>query len=263
MKDHAYPYAKTPEEKRLAARLEEKARTCEQQCYVTFTRFLDEAEEDCARRFLQATHPTNAMFYGGYPDAERKILLFLPDYLTEDDIPGSDDDPIAALRCVKSPTDTLSHRDYLGALMGLQIRRDCFGDILVGDHGADLLVLREIAPFLCLNFGRAGRKRLDVREIPLSGLIVPEPNITYLRDTVASMRLDAVCAALFRIPRAKAADAVRSGRVFVNGRNILRTDEETSPGDKITLRGMGRGEIDAVLGESRKGRIVLTLKRYQ
>lgn len=158
--------------------------------------------------------------------------------------------------------DTLTHRDYLGSLMGLGLRRDGIGDILVGEHGADIIVLRELAPFLKMHYGRAGRKRLEVSEIPLAALIVPEEKVSFIRDTVASMRLDAIVAAMFRLPRAKAADAVRAGRVFVNQRACERPDHPVAEHDRITLRGAGRGEVDGILGESRKGRIVVSLKRF-
>ena len=86
--------------------------------------------------------------------------------------------------------------------------------------------------------------------------------MTMLRDAVASMRLDAVTASLFRMSRAKAADAIRAGKVFVNQQECIHTDKEIAVHDRITLRGTGRGEIAEILGESKKGRVVLSLKRF-
>jgi RNA-binding protein YlmH len=249
----------TAEERILLTRILEKAETCREKCYVTSTRFLDLREASLAEQILHQSGEHHWKFLGGYADAERRVIVFLPDYLEELD---EEDCPITAIRCTKNKADVLTHRDYLGSLMGLQIKRDCIGDILLSDHGADIVVLKEIAPFLLMNYGKAGRKHLSTAEISLSQLILPVPKVTQIRDTVASLRLDAVCASLFRIPRTRAVEAIKSGRVFLNQRSCLQPDREIREGDKITLRGMGRGEVEEVLGESRKKRIVISLKKF-
>lgn len=252
--------AQTQEERLLLARVLEKADICRERCYPTYTRFFDLHEAELARRLLEAVGE-RGIFWGGYDGAERTVLAFLPDWMEE--IPQEGEDcPLAGIRCLRHKSDVLTHQDYLGSLMGLGVRRDGIGDILVGDHGADVVVTRELAPYLLMHYGRAGRKRLEVSEISLAALMVPEEKVSYIRDTVASMRLDAVTAAMFRLPRAKAADAVRAGRVFLNQMECLRPDREVTVHDRITLRGMGRGEVDGILGESKKGRIMISLKRF-
>ncbi len=252
--------ARTAEDRLLLAQVAEKADICRARGCLTGTKFLDLHEAELARRLLAAMGDRNGRLWGGHENAERQVLLFLPEWM--EDIPTDGADcPLAAIRCLRSKSDALTHRDYLGSLMGLGLQRDGIGDILVGDHGADIIVLRELVPFLLANYGRAGRKRISVQQIPLSRVVIPQEKVTWLRDTVASMRLDAVTAAMFRLSRAKAADAVRAGKVFVNQQECLRPDREVAEHDRITLRGMGRGEVDSILGESKKGRIALTMKR--
>ncbi|MGN1015027.1 MAG: RNA-binding protein [Butyricicoccus sp.] len=253
--------SQTGEERIMLTRVLDKAATCREKCYLTATRFLDLREAALAEQALRQMGERHWMFCGGYPDAERRVIVFLPDYmeeLTEED----EEFPITVIRCTKHKADALTHRDYLGSLMGLQIKRECIGDILVGEHGADLIVLKEIAPFLLTNYGKAGRKHLQTEEVPLKELRVPELEVKFIRDTVASLRLDAVCASLFRIPRTRAAESIRAGKVFLNQRPCTQPDKEIQLGDKITLRGMGRGEVDDILGESRKKRIVISLKKF-
>lgn len=252
--------AQTAEERLLLAQVAEKVEICQERNYPTCTKFLDLHETGLARKLLEAMGDRSGRFWGGHENAERQVLLFLPEWM--EDIPTKGEDcPLAAIRCIRSKGDTLTHRDYLGSLMGLGLQRNGIGDILVGDHGADIIVLRELVPFLLTNYGKAGRKHLSVEQIPLSRVIIPQETVTWLRDTVASMRLDAVTAAMFRLSRAKAADAVRAGKVFVNQQECLRPDREVAVHDRITLRGMGRGEVDSILGESKKDRIVITMKR--
>lgn len=253
--------AQSGEDRILLTHILEKADTCREKCYVTSSKFLDMREAALAEQALFRSGETRWVLCGGYEEAERRVIVFLPEYI-EELRPDDDEMPLTAIRCRKNKADELGHRDYLGSLMGLQIKRECIGDILVGEHGADIIVLKEIAPFLLLNYRKAGRKLVQTEEIPLSQVIVPIPEVKYIRDTVASLRLDAVCASLFRISRTKATDAVRSGRVFLNQRPCVQPDREVQEGDKITLRGMGRGEVDEVLGESRKKRIVISLKKF-
>ncbi len=251
--------AQDGEERLLLTRLFEKADTCRDKCYLTHTRFLDMREAAVAEQALIQSGERAWRFVGGYEQAERRLIAFLPDYMEELD---EEDVPITVIRCTKSKADTLSHRDYLGSLMGLQIKRECIGDILVGEHGADIVVLKEIAPFLLMNYGKAGRKHVQTEEIPLSQLYIPEPEIKMLRDTVASLRLDAVCSSLFRISRTKTVDYIRAGRVYLNNRPCLHPDKEVREKDRITIRGMGKGELDEILGESKKQRIVISLKKF-
>lgn len=251
--------AQSGEDRLLLTRIMEKADTCREKCYLTSTRFLDMREAAMAEQLLIQSGGGSWRFCGGYDDAERRTIIFLPDYMDE---PESEDLPITVIRCTKSRSDELSHRDYLGSLMGLQIKRECIGDILVGEHGADIIVLREIAPFLLMNYGKAGRKHIQTEEIPLTDIIIPTPEVKMLRDTVASLRLDSVCASLFRISRTKAVDHIRAGRVFLNNRPCVHPDKEIQEKDRITLRGMGKGELDEILGESRKKRIVISLKKF-
>lgn len=252
--------AKTQEERILLAQIAQKAETTAEKGYLNCTKFLDMHEHAMAVRLLPKLGG-RAQFWGGYGQAERQILFFLPDWM--DTLPEHGEDcPITVIRCLRHKGDNITHRDYLGSLMGLGLRRDGIGDILVGEHGADILVLKEIAPYLLTQCTKAGRKNLHVEEIPLNQLIVPEEKVSFIRDTVASMRLDAITASLFRLSRAKAADAIRAGKVFVNQQECLRPDKEIQEHDRITLRGTGRGEVDALLGESKKGRIVVSLKRF-
>lgn len=261
--DIIHALAQTSEERLLLTQIAEKADICRERCYLTSTRFLDLRESSLTQQLLTALGITNGLLCGGYDRAERQVLCFLPEWMQADTLADHEDNPLTAIRCSRHRGDSLTHRDYLGSLMGLGVRRDCIGDILVGEHGADVIVLREITPFLLMNYEKAGRKRLDVSEIPLAALIAPEEKVTFVRDTVASLRLDAVVASLFRLPRTKAADAVKAGKVFLNQQQCLRPDRDVAAHDRITLRGTGRGEVDDILGESKKGRVVVSLKRFE
>ena len=182
--------------------------------YMTATRFLDPHERALAEEAVRLSGAwSECVFFGGYTDAERVTALFFPDYLTPEQ--AAADAPVALLRAEKSPTDTLTHRDYLGALMGLQIERAMVGDILVHETGADIFVLREVADFLLLNFGRAGRRRITLSEVPLSDLRRAAADEVEGEGSVASLRLDSVAALIFGLSRSQAQEQISHGSVYL------------------------------------------------
>ncbi len=250
--------AQDEDDRLLLARLLDRLDASEN--YPTATRFLSPRERTLAEDAVRlAGAASRCAFFGGWEDAERTVALLFPDWMDAADAAAAA--PIALLRAEKSPADTLSHRDYLGSLMGLQIERAMVGDILVHDAGADLFVLREAAEFLLLHFDRVGRRRITLSEIPLSELRRAETAETSGEGSVASLRLDSVAALIFGLPRAQAQEAVAHGSVYLNGRVCLKPDHEIAAGDRLTLRGKGRARVESLGGMSRKGRQFLRFTR--
>ena len=152
--------AHSGDDKLLLAGLLDKEQTCEQRGYLTHTKFLDLKQRAlCTDAVRLAGATGHALFWGGYEDAERGIYLFYPDYMDAESAKLSA--PLALLRARKRREDTLTHRDYLGSLMGLQIDRSVVGDILVHEEGADIIVLEDMAEFIlhALPAGRAAADR--------------------------------------------------------------------------------------------------------
>ena len=222
------------------------------------TGFLSSAEQEAALRLLNAAGHPRHLFAGGFEDAERKVCALLPDWQEPEDW----EPPYTALRCRWTSGDKLTHRDFLGAIMGAGLDREKVGDILVGEGICDLLVFHELAPYLLNNLTGAGRTRLKVEEIPLTQLAPPVKSVKVIHDTVNSLRLDAVMASGFSLSRGKAAEAIASGHTEVNHRPCLKSDKPIAQGDVITCRGLGKCVVTEVGGVSKKGRTILTLERY-
>ena len=124
----------------------DKLEPCRERNYLTATRFLDMRERALVQQAMRmAGAERECVFWGGYPEAERTCAVFFPGYMTADDAVLEEHSPVALVRAQKHGADAISHRDYLGALMGLQIKREMIGDILVGDTGADIVVMRDMA----------------------------------------------------------------------------------------------------------------------
>ena len=136
------------------------------------------------------------------------------------------------------------------------------GDILVLEEKAQIVALKEAAPIILSQFDQAGRARLKLREIPLSGLSPAPVQVRLVKDTVAALRLDAVVSSGFSIARGKAADLISGGRVSVNHRECVKSDKPVAEGDILTCRGLGKCVLKTVGGQSRKGRIIIEIERY-
>lgn len=250
--------AQTPEDRLLLAKLWDKLNSGMRKNILTSTAFLSPRELQLAG-FLFGN---SVLSFGGYDDAERKMLIYLPDYLTEDDL-MADDSPVACMHATFYKTDTPSHRDFLGALIGSGISRDAIGDILVGDGYCDFLVTRSMVPWLLENFQNAGRTALKLSCIPLSQLTVPQQSFEEFSDTVASTRLDCVLASGFRISRSVATDYILQGKAYVDALVCEKPDRIVAEGAKLSIRGLGKIQLAHVGGTSKKGRIFLTIRRYQ
>lgn len=199
--------------------------------------------------------------FGGYPEAERQMLCYLPEYLSEDSL-MDEDSPVVCLRATFFNGDTLSHRDFLGALMGAGVARETVGDICVDKGSCDFFVSREVAPYLLSNFDSAGRTRLHLQQIPLTDANIPAPEIREIRDTLASIRLDAVIGSGFKIARGPASTYISAGKVAINGLPCTKSDKTVSPDDTISVRGLGKIKLAQVNGQTKKGRISVVIHHY-
>lgn len=251
--------AHTPEDRLLLAKLWDKIDAGLRRSIPANTCFLSPREIEMARYLfgdLEGLVP-----FGGYDGAERQMLCYLPDYLDEASL-YEDESPLVCLRSSFYEGETLSHRDFLGALMGIGINRETIGDICVSQGSCDFFATAEIAPYLLREFHSAGRVKLRLTKIPLSQVRVPEPAVTEIRDTLASLRLDNVISAGFRIGRSAAAQYVTAGKTAIDGLPCEKPDKTVAAGMKISVRGLGKIKLETVNGQTKKGRISVVIHRY-
>ncbi|MBQ5414619.1 MAG: RNA-binding protein [Firmicutes bacterium] len=244
------------EDQLLSAILRDKFRQCEKRSCHTWSGFLTPAEAAEAESVCRSLG-ADFVLEGGYEDAERRICVFRPKEFWDEP------EPLKVLRIsVPKGSPALSHRDYLGSLLGLGIERSVVGDILVREDGADAVVLSDMADYLAQNLTSVGRAAASCSVLDISELITGQQRTEDIRDTVASLRLDSICASAFRAARGKAQDAIRAGLVSVNGRQVLKPDTELSEGDRISLRGKWKAALKEVGGRTRKDRISVIITRW-
>ena len=247
------------EELLLQKRLVELSRIAYTREIVTFSEFLNLNELN-----ILHTTPKNMLLsqyktYGGYGLSERQMAAFLPDALYYDY-----QYPIQIIEI--SPVnrkfaEELSHRDYLGAVMNLGIERCKLGDILIEDGKAILFAKEELASYIMEHLTR-------IRHTTVKTSILPavedsyEPRYEELKGTVASVRLDTVLSLAYPLSRSKVTGLIEGARVFVNGKLVTSNGYRLKEGDILSVRKMGRIGYNGILSETKKGRYMVSIRKY-
>ena len=251
--------AQEPSDRLLLAKVLDQYEQSQRRNVPAATGFLSPREQAMAAALLNAAGVRSGYALdGGFAGAERKRLIFLPDWLEE---PTGEE--LCFLRAAFHGADSaLTHRDLLGSLMGLGVDRSRVGDILVGPHSADIAAAPSLRDFFLREWGQAGRVKLTVTEISREELTVPEVQTKTVRDTVASLRLDAVVGAAFSLSRGRASELIAAGRVSLDHAPCLKPDKPVAEGGVITARGLGRAKLAQVSGPTKKGRMAVVIERY-
>lgn len=239
----------------LLSDLEDKIRICKDKNIPVNTKFLDSHGQKLVSDFIRESKLKNCVFSDVTGNDERRICMIMPDYTCEFM-------PLKVIRAVKSKKDNLSHRDYLGSLMGLGIKREFIGDIYVNEYGADIVVLNEIADYLMMEYKKAGRKQLELQFINFSEIEISDSNIKTLNITVSSMRLDCVVSGAFNLSRNKVMPLIESGMISINNIECLKKDKEVSEKDTIRIRRLGKIKIEKIIGKSRKDKYILEISKF-
>ncbi len=252
----------------LISRIADKKNQAEDNLMITNTFFLSAEERSDVMNSFRSTAEIKTFYFGGYDDAERAVAMFVPDFYNISDITAfmkdnPDDNPLSLLEIKKDRFSDLSHRDYLGAIMGLGIKREMIGDIITTEEGCYVFCINSIAKYICENLTKAGRGTLKIEII--SNEMLPEKNDNFdeIFLSLASLRLDGVVSSAFNISRNLASEAINKGIVFVNSLRIFKSDAPVKKGDKVVFRGKGKIVISDIIGTNKKGRTHITVKKYK
>ena len=252
--------AQANDDRVLLAKLWDKINTGIRKNIPAHTGFLSPRELQLAQ-FLFGEEP-GLFRFGGYEDAERKMCIFLPDYL-DDSFLIDEESPVVCLRATFFKDESPTHRDFLGALMGCGITRESVGDILVGTNSCDFFVTEEIAPYILQNFESAGRVSLKLTKIALQDVAIPEQKFSEISDTVASVRLDSILSSGFRISRSTAGEYIAAGKTAIDGLICEKPDKGVAEGAKISVRGLGKIRLSKIGHTTKKGRISVIIHLYE
>lgn len=246
------------EESLFKKRILELRKRAEFSYSAQFTDFLTLSEIEVAKTVLNGA---NYMFFGGAEDTERQMLCIA----REDAEIMPECFPLCGVRIspksIKFASD-ISHRDVLGSVLGLGLERDVIGDIFVKEKEAYLFCAERIAGFLTEQLTQVRHTNVVccIEEAEASEFT---KEYQIISRTVSAIRIDAVAAAAFGISRSSAATGISAGKVFINGREITAPSATVKEQDVISFRGLGKARLKEIGNLTKKGRISVTLERYQ
>lgn len=232
---------------------------------IEYTDFLDMYQISLVENFLRKISFENYQLFGGYAESERKILIAYPEKYNERMIEKNYNKMLKIVR-IELPEEEqgkYSHRNYLGGIVKLGLKREKVGDILVSNDGADIIVVEDFAEILrkeLPSLTRFENSKIAIEEI--SNIRKKEVKIEEVSIIVPSLRLDNIVSDLARTSRSKAAQIISQERVFINGQNETKLSKQLKLNDVITIRGKGRFVIKEFAGTTRSGRTVVRIEKY-
>ncbi|MFD0715153.1 RNA-binding protein [Paenibacillus sp. GCM10027626] len=250
-----------PDEKPFVDRAAEWVERAARNHEIKRTDFLDPRQAEIVTSLANRSADVQLRLVGGYDAAERRRAIIAPDYLVLEDEPEG-----IALIKISGGTQgrlELDHGDYLGALLGLGIKRDRIGDLHVHDEECYCLAAEEIADYINIHLRQVHRVHVLTDIIPLSELRISAPDLEEMNLSVASLRLDGIASDVHRISRSKIVDPIRAGRCRVNWKVEENPAAQLKAGDVVSLQGLGRFRLMEVEGMTKKGRMRVKIGKYR
>lgn len=224
------------------------------------TDFCDPSQQALVNRALSWLGDPLSQWCGGYEGAERRRLLIYPEYLD----PAVLDDGIALLEVTGNfKFQRVTHRDFLGSLLSLGIKREKLGDIIIADSGCQVFADSGVKNYIEWNLHKIHRVGVRAGEVARDELVLPDCESRMVRATVSSLRLDAVVSAGFGVSRTKMTREIAAEKIKLNWLTSTDGAAAVKAGDVISARGRGRLEVIEVSGTTKKGRIGIVFKCYR
>ncbi|KAK4767834.1 hypothetical protein SAY87_002975 [Trapa incisa] len=239
-------------------RILEMANRASSRKIVLHTDFLTPPVLKESLHLLEKLVDVRAIPQGGYPQAERcRISVGHVETLT------SEPDIVAALSITGSFSfESYSHGDFLGAILGTGIAREKLGDIILqGAKGAQILIVPELVDYVMSTLDRIGSVRVSCTKVPLDAIEYDPPRTQSFKSVEASLRVDALASAGFKISRTKLTALISNGDVRVNWATVTKNGTTLKSGDIVSISGKGRLKIGEV-NPTKKGKFSVELIRY-
>lgn len=195
--------------------------------------------------------------YGGYDESERKVIYIYPYYVFEEEL----ECPIGALTIEGNfKFKEVSHKDYLGSILGLGIKREKIGDILIHTNFCQVVVKNDIKDYIIFNMNKVARNNISVKEISISDIKKVDIKYKEISFTVSSNRIDSIVSSIYNISRQEANKIISSNRVYIDYEPINNVSKKVDTNSLISVRGKGRCIISDIGDVNKKGRLRIKAK---
>lgn len=251
----------------LVSKLLDKIEFVNKRNSVEHTDFLDMRQRQLLERVMLELKISNYVATGGYKTAERTVLVIYPEKLEEiiknDQFDYNTIFEVVRINLPNELKGIYSHRDYLGAIIKIGMKREKVGDIITSKDGADLIVLKESEKYIISGLKELTRfSKAIFQSLGIEKLNIEEPKTQLIDIIIPSMRIDSIVSEIIRTSRAKAVTIIKEERVFINHELVTKGAKEVKENDMITVRGKGRFKIGKIINNTRKGNLVLEVEKY-
>ena len=254
------------DDKLIIAKLMDKIKICKMRNKIVSTEFLTIYNREIIQKELNKIKFKNYLFFGGYEEAEGRILIIYPEKLNEEIIKNNLNNIIKAIK-IELPKELVgkyNHRDYLGTVMQSGLKRDRIGDIIVYEDKAYIFVWNENAQYskeTIKQFVRFNKAKIEV--INYEDVEIKEPEFEEIQISISSFRLDNFISEIARISRNKAEELLQNEKIFVNTKLEKKATKLIKENDILAIRGIGKFIISEFIGSNRKGKNVVIVKKYK
>ena len=232
---------------------------------IEYTDFLDMYQVSLVENFFKKIKFQNYQLYGGYEEAERRIAIIYPEKYNQKMIEKNYDKFVKVVRIIlpEEEKGKYSHRNYLGGIVKLGLKREKVGDIIVFEEGADIITIEDFANILSHQLQSLTRfENSDIMMKSIGELRKKEIKMEQIKIIVPSLRLDNFVSDLAKTSRSKASQIIEQERVFINGKSETKLSKQIKLNDIITIRGKGRFVVKEFAGTTRSGRMVAIIEKY-
>lgn len=227
---------------------------------IKYTKFLNPYEITNLAAILRGIDGIGFHSDGGFEESERKVMYIYPDYYSENDVSSV----VSMLKITGNfKYRDVSHRDYLGSILSLGIVRENVGDICVNSEGVYVFVLDSMKDYILYNLNKVSNVSVKVVLENKGEFKYEEADFEEVIFTVMSLRLDAIVASAFNLSREKSQSLIKNEYVKVDYEIITSNSKALNGNNIISVRGFGRFVYIGELGETKKNRVRVLIKKYR
>lgn len=252
---------KDKEKRIIIANVLDKAICFEKNDKLQYTNYLDIHDIDSIVPLLKGAD-IKYMVYVPNNNCEKKNIFFIPSYIKNvEDVFA---ETITCIKIVPKQKEKLSHKDYMGSIYSLGIKREMIGDIFAYKNFAYVFLMRSVLDFVLINLTKVANQEVKIEELLVSVEEVKKLELNFLSSTVivSSLRVDAVLSEVYNLSRNEAKDKIQSGALYINSKEEYYGSNQLKIGDIVSFKRYGKFKLTQMLRNTKSGNLVIEIQKY-